>query len=67
MNREILFQGKRLDNGEWVEGWCVCLESYSGKKSCRIYTGYAETDCGEFFPEWFEVDPGTVGQYIRVN
>lgn len=23
--REILFRGKRIDNGEWVEGFYVCL------------------------------------------
>lgn len=25
-----------------------------------IYTGYAETDCGEYFPESFEINPNTL-------
>lgn len=27
MNREILFRGKRIDNGEWVEGYVVVYPS----------------------------------------
>ncbi len=23
--REILFKGKRLDNGEWVQGYLFCI------------------------------------------
>lgn len=62
--REILFKGKRKDNGEWVEGFYVCLkDDYKNKISHRIYPGYAETDCGVFYPDWFEVDPETVCQY----
>ena len=64
--REILFRGKRLDNGEWVAGWFVRLHS-GESKSNRIYTGYAEKDCGEYFPDWFEVDPATVGQYTGLT
>lgn len=61
--REILFRGKRVDNGEWVYGYYVRL--FSGKKnqySYRIYTGPAEVDCGDYYPDFFEVDPETVGQ-----
>lgn len=36
--REILFRGKRADNGEWVEGCYVVLDG----KEHRIYTGYVE-------------------------
>lgn len=61
--REILFRGKRKDNGEWVEGFYVCLNS----KSHRIYNGCAETDCGDYYPEWFEVIPETVGQYTGLR
>ena len=65
--REILFRGKRIDNGEWVEGYYVYLYDTKGHKTHRIYTGYAETDCGDYYPEWFEVDPETVGQYTGLK
>lgn len=38
----------------------VRLYDYEGNVSYRIYPGYAETDCGDFYPDWDEVDPDTV-------
>jgi len=58
-----LHRGKRTDTGEWEEGFYVHLYDHKGNESHRIYPGYAETDCGDFYPDWFEVDPETVGQY----
>ena len=54
--REIIFRGKRLDNGEWVEGNFVkgCIDDFAyivefgNKDLCRNYV---------------EVIPETVGQY----
>lgn len=57
--REILFRGKRVDNGEWATGFYTCFN----EKEHRIYSGYAETDCGDYYPESFTVLPETVGQY----
>ena len=57
-----LYRGKRKDNGEWVEGNYVRLHDSKGNVSHRIYSGYAETDCGDFYPDWFEVDPTTIGE-----
>ena len=65
--REILFSGKRLDNGEWVEGFYVHLYDSKGHESHRIYTGYAETDCGDFYPDWFEVDPETARRFTELT
>ena len=57
---KILFRGKRVDTGEWVTGFYVCLNG--GKH--LIYTGYAEIDCGEFFPDRIKVISKSIGQYI---
>ena len=65
--RDILFRGKRLDNGEWVEGfYTYCTDG--DKLSHRIYISFAETYGGEtLHPLWLEVDPATVGQYTGLT
>lgn len=56
MNNRYICKAKRKDNGKWVEGYYVCLN-----ENChRIYTGYAEKDCGNYYPECFEVIPETI-------
>ena len=65
--REILFRGKRIDNGEWVEGWLYkrvvhisgintvadAIEVYDGKSILSV--------------AYYCVDPATVGQYTGLN
>ena len=56
MTRQILFRGKRVDNGEWVEGyyWRDCT---NGKHKVTISDmGNDNFVCNEVIPE-------TVGQY----
>ena len=65
--REILFRGKRIDNDEWVEGYYVRLYGSNGRVSRRIYTSCAEVDCGDYYPDFFEVQPATVGQYTGLK
>ncbi len=57
--REILFRGKRKDNGEWVEGYYVCV----GGKFHYILTGQIDLMSG--YPRFIycEVIPETVCQY----
>lgn len=62
MNREILFRGKRTDNGEWVEGWVTSqFKKFSEGEiltriKSKIFGG------GEYL-----VDTQTVGQYTGLN
>ena len=52
--REILFRGKRKDNGEWVEGYCVCVaEEYHYILTGRldIYRGNVQFEGDLVIPE----------------
>lgn len=58
--REILFRGKRTDNGEWVYGY-VCRYGWTGKGNTYIVPNYASALYS------LEVDPDTVGQYTGLK
>lgn len=68
MNREILFRGKRIDNGEWVEGFYFEL-CYDGINTpCIGIEPLSANDYGEIFDSCYEmVDPSTVGQYTGLT
>lgn len=61
MNREILFRGKRADNGEWVEGYCVKLDN----KAYIARIKRLQND--EEVLLYVEVIPETVGQYTGLT
>lgn len=60
--REVLFRGKRIDNGEWVYGYLIAPEFAPNKK----YIGhlFAEDDHDI---DVVEVDPETIGQYTGLK
>ena len=61
--REILFRGKRIDNGKWVQGLYVHHRNVAHYIIDTRLGGYEDIN-GEFFvPRWYRVDPETVGQY----
>ena len=58
--REILFRGKRIDNGKWVEGYLYI--THTG--TCEIGCYNAETNIERWTSD---VDPATVGQYTGLK
>ena len=61
--REILFRGKRVDNGKWVYGNLIITERLIGTE-CYI-SSQTGIDNGKSFK--FSVDPLTVGQYTGLT
>jgi len=64
MNREILFRGKRIDNGEWVYGGHA-----KWKDGARLSDVILQTGDGllkDDMTKWY-VDPTTVGQYTGLK
>ena len=56
--REILFRGRRYDNGEWVCGSLLTYADGSCFICCEIYPGKLNK---------LQVDPATVGQYTGLE
>ena len=66
--REILFRGKRIDNGEWVEG--AFLNDRDGAfYICPSVSDISYGDGGERrrIGCWYKVDPSTVGQHTGMK
>lgn len=61
--RKILFRGKRMDDGEWVEGYLV--KAVGGE--CMILPVTTEHCGGAEFSEGYHCDPTTVGQYTGLK
>ncbi len=73
--REILFRGKRADNGEWVYGCLISIEASNIKTTdgkinqrvCCITKPYIPNDADGFDLALYRVIPETVGQYTGLT
>lgn len=60
---DVYCRAKRVDNDDWVHGYYVPVVTDKNSRKYLIISGYAEEDCGDIYPNWFEVDPETVCHY----
>ena len=67
--REILFKAKRIDNGEWVEGFLFhCLNN--GEEWCIGNEPLSANDYSEIIGEyrtWFPIKKNTICQYTGLT
>lgn len=71
MSREILFHGKRTDNGEWVEGSLITFDNRYFIVPEFGVISIEEEKIGNvdrlLMVRGWEVDPATVGQYTSLK
>ena len=64
--REILFRGKRVDNGEWVYGGILQTENWTSIFTYKDYQG-GINEPPSCDVEDYEVIPSTIGQYTGLT
>ena len=68
--KKILFRGKRLDNGEWIQGFLALLGAdYYIAPDINAYTSMGGRGKGRcmMFGHYYQVLPETVGQYTGLT
>ena len=67
MAREILFRGKRTDNGEWVTGTPFIFEDRCNMiQAVAVHPDFVD-EGNVYYSEGFSVDHETVGQYTGLT
>lgn len=64
MNDRFLFRAKRIDNGEWVEGFLIFEKdrAFIAHRVCEVMISYSKTGEEYGFGNFIEVDPSTICQ-----
>lgn len=67
-NRDILFRGKQVSDGEWIEGYVFpqCIDG-GYAPLCITTEPICANDYSEILGDWAVVDSSTVGQYTGLT